>query len=135
MGSWSKLSHANWHWCSGFIGDQWLSLVADAQTTIQELVDIDSRPSVAGALRAGWDLQLFSVEGDGVVVAHNALVLETEKILGPQIIWPRAIGRPGLRWRDTETFIEAGQITQQCLIGLFNGTGLGLPQLFDQAVL
>ena len=82
MGSWNKLSHANWHWCTGFIDDQCLSLVADAQTTVQELVDIDSRASVAGALRARWDLQPISVEGDGVVVADNALVFETEDILG-----------------------------------------------------
>ena len=106
MGSWSKLSHANWHWCSGFIGNQRLPLVAYAQKTVQELVDIDSRASVAGALRARWDLQLISVEGDGVVVAHNTLVFETEYILGLQVIWPRAIRRPGLcRW-DRETLIE-----------------------------
>jgi hypothetical protein len=90
---------------------------------------------VRTAAASGGDGKAVAVEGDGVVVGDDALVLEAEDGVGLETGGPGAVGRLGLCGRDSETGVVARQEALQDLVGVFERVGSGLAQGFDEAVL
>jgi len=94
-------------------------------------MDIDLGLGVADTLGGGRDGEAMAAEGDGVIAGDRAVVLEGEGLIG----WPRAVGGALLGRRQSEVGVEGRQVGSQNAISLFQGGGLGFPELFDQSIL
>ena len=77
-----ELAHSDRAGRRGLKDHQCLAVVTDGQRAVEALLDIHACTGIADALRAGRDLQPFTVERDRVVVGDGALVLETEGLFG-----------------------------------------------------
>ena len=119
----SELSNPDGVLSGWLVDDQDFVLVADGETTIQVLVDVDPCSGIADALGARGNLELLPIEGDGVVAGHSALVLEGEDLFRLQVRWPGAIGRSGVDRRESEAGVEGGQVGPQDSIRFFESGG------------
>ncbi len=85
------------------------ALVEDGERPIEALVNLDGGLRIAAAQRPGQELEVVRGEGDRVVVADDALILEAEDGLRIEPGRPGAIRRRRIRRRLSEARIVAGQ--------------------------
>lgn len=83
--------------------------VENGNVAIEALVHFDDRLGIASLPGIGQKLDLFGAEGDRVVVAHGAPVLEAEDSLRIEAGGPRAIGGGRMRRR----LGEAGVVVRE----------------------
>jgi hypothetical protein len=119
----------------GLVDDQDFVLVADGETAIQVLVDVDPCSGITDALGARGDLEPFPVEGDGVVAGDGALMLEGEDLFRLQIGRPGTVGGAGVSCRESEAGVEGGQVGPEDAIGFLQGSSLSFAQFLDQSIL
>lgn len=95
------------------------SLIENGDAPIEAFVDVYRGFRVAATAGSGEELQAVRAEGDGVVVADDALVLEAEDRVRIESGRPWAIGRSGiggrLRKARIETREEVGEIRVRAL--------------------
>ena len=89
------------------------ALGEDGDAPIEALVDLNGSLRVTAALRPGQELDVVRAEGDRVVVADDAAVLEAEDCLRVKPGRPRAIRGRGIGRRLGKARIVAGQESAQ----------------------
>jgi hypothetical protein len=115
----SELAHPDGIRRGGLIGDQGVPLVADGEAPIEVLEDVDAGAGVTDAVGARGNGKRLSIEGDGVVVGHDAVVLEAEDLLWLEIVGPGAVGRAGVRSWKSEAGVEGREVGPEDAIGFF----------------
>ena len=106
----SARADAGGRWCGGkWPARDTCPLVEDSDAPVETFVDLDHRVRIAPLLGIGQELDLFGAEGDRVVVAHGAPVLEAEDGVRIEARGPGTIGGGRMRRRLREACIVASQ--------------------------
>lgn len=116
-------------------GGQAVSLVEDREGAIETFVDLDARLGVAASPGTGEKLHVVGSEGDGIVVAHGAHVLEAEDAVEVALTRPGPIGGCRLGRRLREASIVAGEEAGQEGVRVVLLPDARETQFADQAIL
>lgn len=116
-------------------GDQHPSLIGDAQAAVQLLAHLNPATGIGSPLPIRRDLQGMPGEGEGVVVAHRALVLEAKHGFRVQLGGPLEVGPFRIGGLLSEAGVKARQVFLQGAVSLFKCGSPCPTQLLDQAVL
>ena len=95
-GQWAELFDAWRARLCGVKGGKPLPLIADGETPIEPVMEVDGGVGIAATVSERWQLQSVTGQRDGVVVGNSALVTEGKEERQLAVVGQRPEGRTRL---------------------------------------